>query len=209
MPKHLLPSKPLKPPSGYELMKDFLAKFKRKPRVLGDGNCLFRALSAQLTGTEENHIALRKIIVEFEAKNPSNFGKKVQAAKRDFTAHLESMQKIFVWGSDIEIEAAASLFQTEIYEATDCPVRWLKFSPISKSLLSSLACADSIKIRPKQGWVELLFTNNHFDSIQPESTTVKLTKPTLLETQATINTVHFDCEIQTADLAVAACRTDV
>ena len=185
MPKHLLPSKPLKPPSGYELMKDFLAKFKRKPqRVLGDGNSLFQALSAQLT---ENHIALRKIIVEFEAKNPSIFGKKVQAAKRDFTAHLESMQKIFVWGTDIEIEAAASLFQTEIYEATDCPVRWLKFSPISKSLLSSLACADSIKIRPKQGWLELLFTNNHFDSIQPESTTVKLTKPTLLETQATIN----------------------
>ena len=118
MPKQLLPSKPLKPPSSYELMKDFLAKFKRKPqRVLGDGNCLFRALSAQLTGTD--HIALRKIIVEFEAKNPSIFGKKVQAAKTDFTAHLESMQKILVWGTDIEIEAAASLFQTEIYEATD------------------------------------------------------------------------------------------
>ena len=133
-------------------MKDFLAKFKRKPqRVLGDGNCLFRALSAQLTGTEENHIALCKIIVEFEAKNPSIFGKKVQAAKRDFTAHLESMQKIFVWGTDIEIEAAASLFQTEIYEATDCPVRWLKFSPISKSLLSSLACADSINSGGSRG----------------------------------------------------------
>ena len=68
MPKHLLPSKPLKPPSGYELMKDFLAKFKRKPCVLGDGNCLFRALSVQLTGTDENHIALRKISVEFEEK---------------------------------------------------------------------------------------------------------------------------------------------
>ena len=58
---------------------------------------------------------------------------------------------------------------------------------VFKSLLSSLACVDGIKIRPKQGWLELLFTNNHFESIQPESTTVKLTKPTLLETQATIN----------------------
>ena len=161
-------------------MKDILAKFKRKPQhVLGDGNCLFRALSAQVTGTEENHIALRKIIVEFEAKIPSIFWQKGTSSKERFHCSFRVNAEIFVWGTDIEID--------EIYEATNCPVRWLKFSPISKSLLSSLACADSIKIRPKQGWLELLFTNNHFNSIQPESTTVKLTKPTLLETQVTIN----------------------
>ena len=65
--------------------------------------------------------------------------------------------------------------------------------------------------------LERLFTNNHFDSFQPESSTAKLTKPTPLETQATINiiyvkihyTAHFDCKIQTTVLAVATCRTDV
>ena len=195
MPKRLLPSKPLvlTQSARYELMKDFLSKHKRKPqRVLGDGNCLFRALSVQLTGTEESHVVLRKIVVQFEAENPTIFGKKAEAAGRDFTEHLESMAKVFVWGTDLEIEAAASLFQTDIYEATDSqsPARWLKFTPVSKSLLSfeSLNCAHrSIINRPKQDWLELLLTNQHFDSIQPESPTVKLVKPTLVESHDTVD----------------------
>lgn len=157
--------------------------------MASDGNCLFRALSVQLTGTEDSHVELRKIVVEFEAKNQSIFGKKAQAAGRDFTEHLESMAKIFVWGTDIEIETVASLLQTEIYEATDSPVRWLKFTPVSKSLLSSesLNCADTITNWSKPEWLESLFTNQHFDSIQAENPRVKLTKPTLVETHDTVD----------------------
>ena len=137
----------------------------------------------QLTGTEENHIALRKIIVEFEAKKFSIFVKKVQAAKRDFTAHLESMQNSLFGELTSRSKLQHSCFKLK---STKQQIMVEVFTYL-KSLLSSLACVDDIKIRPKQGWLELLFTNNHFDSIQPESTTVKLIKPTLLETQATIN----------------------
>ena len=35
-------------------------------RALGDGNCLFRSLSLQLTGTQDHHIKLRKAIAKFE-----------------------------------------------------------------------------------------------------------------------------------------------
>lgn len=179
----------MQPSHGYDLMKHFLAQFERKPQcVLGDGNCLFRALSVQLTGSEENHIAVRKVLVDFEAKNPNIFAKKAQAAKRVFTAHLESMQKVFIWGTDLEIEAAASLFQTEIYEATDSIVpgegRWLRFMPLTISTLNALHLADSIQPRRARGWLELLYMNKHFDSVQPASSTTKLTKPAL-ETQAT------------------------
>ena len=51
-------------------MKHFLAQFETKPQcVLGDENCLFRALSVQLTGSEENHIAVRKVLFDFENVN--------------------------------------------------------------------------------------------------------------------------------------------
>ena len=90
--------------------------------------CLFRSLSVQLTGTEENHIALHKI--------------------------------------------AASLLQTEIYEATDSPARWLKFTPIAKSSLSSLDCVDRIKIR---AWTVIYKPTLQFNTTK--KSTVKLTKP--------------------------------
>ena len=79
---------------------------------MGDGNCPFRALSHQLTGDEQSHITLRKVIVDFEALNPQVFSRLVVAInEREFSEHLESMKKIFVWGSGVEIQAASSLFK--------------------------------------------------------------------------------------------------
>ena len=61
------------------------------------------------------------------------------------------MQKVFVWGTDLEIEAAASLFQTEIYKATDSIVlgerRWLRFIPLTISSFNALHLANSIQPR--------------------------------------------------------------
>jgi hypothetical protein len=36
-----------------------------KVRILGDGNCLFRALSYCLTSSEDNHAALRMLLVQY------------------------------------------------------------------------------------------------------------------------------------------------
>ena len=35
-----------------------------RTRVVGDGNCLFRAVSRHVTGTESNHYAVRKAVVQ-------------------------------------------------------------------------------------------------------------------------------------------------
>ena len=37
--------------------------FKTVRRILGDGNCLFRALSYVVTGSEDDHMAVRRAIV--------------------------------------------------------------------------------------------------------------------------------------------------
>ena len=39
-------------------------------RVLGDGNCLFCAISRHVTGTESNHYAIRKATVNYLHQNP-------------------------------------------------------------------------------------------------------------------------------------------
>lgn len=71
---------------SYALLQPFLQKQARKLHaVMGDGNCLFRALSHQLTGDEQSHITLRKIIVDFEALNPQVFARLVVAInEREF-----------------------------------------------------------------------------------------------------------------------------
>ena len=38
--------------------------------VLGDGNCLFRVISKEITGTEENHIAVRLAALGYLRENP-------------------------------------------------------------------------------------------------------------------------------------------
>ena len=38
-------------------------------RVQGDGNCLFRAISRHVTGTEFNHYAVRKAVVNYLRQN--------------------------------------------------------------------------------------------------------------------------------------------
>lgn len=83
---YLLPQPKPVPRSGYALLQPFLQKQARKLHaVIGDGNCLFRALSHQLTGDEQSHITLRKIIVDFEALNPQVFARLVVAInEREF-----------------------------------------------------------------------------------------------------------------------------
>ena len=39
--------------------------------ILGDGNCLFRAISKELTGTKENHTAVRHAALAYLHQNPS------------------------------------------------------------------------------------------------------------------------------------------
>ena len=52
----------------------FLLQINRKVnKVLGDGNCLFRALSEQTTGTSGKHAELRTLLLAFEEMNPQIF----------------------------------------------------------------------------------------------------------------------------------------
>ena len=56
-------------------MKEFLTAHDRQSDpALHDGNCLFQALSKQMTGDPSKHVELRNIITTFICNNPQLLG---------------------------------------------------------------------------------------------------------------------------------------
>ena len=109
--------------TGYTILKPFLNSQGREiDRVLGDGNCLFRALSKEISGVEDYHLHLRKAISEFEADHILLFKplhEAVYQTDRGFNSHLKNIKKQYIWGTSTEIIAAATLLETDIYVASD------------------------------------------------------------------------------------------
>ncbi|KAL5240046.1 hypothetical protein ACI65C_007456, partial [Semiaphis heraclei] len=53
----------------FKRREQFLSEPAETKNILGDGNCLYRALSYRITGTEENHREIRKRISEVVKTN--------------------------------------------------------------------------------------------------------------------------------------------
>ena len=181
IPDDMLPKSLSAPQTGYTVLKPFLQQQGREPdRVLGDGNCLFRALSRALTGVEDHHIDLRRTIVEFEASNTAIFEAAHNAINSTktrpaipFADYIRNMKKVGVWGTNLEIIAAAYLFQIEIYLATETyhigDPQWLVYPPKPVSVLSSKNLQEHLadKVTLTKHWIELVhISNSHFDSIK-------------------------------------------
>ena len=164
--------------TGYATLTPFLHQQGRSHnRVLGDGNCPFRAFSRSLTGVEDHHLDIRKAIAQCEEVNRALFSGLhaaiISKSDRTFTQHLKNIKKQFVWGTTLEIIAAASLFELDVYIATETyrvgfPT-WLVYAPRPVSnrrwLLDQLE--SKLSVTNKRSWIELLHVSGcHFDSIK-------------------------------------------
>ena len=123
---------------GVQSAEQFLAIHSRCiKRVLPNGNCSFRALSQQLSGFGELHQTLRELLVKFIFCNLDSFHCSVTSGTIE--SHLQNMQRNARWGTQVEIQAAASLFQVPIYVATNSLIqgvyKWTVFKPQDKSSL--------------------------------------------------------------------------
>ncbi len=105
-----------------------LSKPRRIHRTRGDGNCYFRCISFILTGTEDQHKAVRDCVVkqmlrisdQLERYSNENIGKYLS------TSH---MNEEGVWATDAEILATANLFGVDInvYADYGCTKEWLTY----------------------------------------------------------------------------------
>eukprot|EP00826_Nyctotherus_ovalis_P025167 TRINITY_DN1946_c0_g2_i8.p1 TRINITY_DN1946_c0_g2~~TRINITY_DN1946_c0_g2_i8.p1 ORF type:complete len:329 (-),score=88.42 TRINITY_DN1946_c0_g2_i8:92-1078(-) len=90
--------------------QDQIAAFGLKIKLIkGDGNCLFRSISDQLEGIENNHQYYRQRIVEFIEQNEDYFAPFVENDGL-FEDYVAEMKKDAVWGGNIEIQAFTMLY---------------------------------------------------------------------------------------------------
>ena len=105
-------------PVKQETVSAFLIRTGRKVfNIKGDGNCLFRALSHQLFGTEDHHLSLRTSLVRYELFNKQHFqGYLIPPHDRkDISSHAIYMSAPDMWGTQVELKAAATMFGLPIY----------------------------------------------------------------------------------------------
>ena len=106
--------------------------------INGDGNCLFRALAHIVYGTQCCHLQMRKLLVEFVISNRQMFEPLIIA--ETFDQHIDRKACARVWGSHIELQAAASLFEMPVFLCTtsqseDKHYKWMCYKPFTPEQL--------------------------------------------------------------------------
>lgn len=104
--------------------------------VAGDGNCLFRALSDQLYGSDEFHTVLREWCMNYLVVEKDYFSQYIIGGADAFNEYVEHKRQNAVWGDDIEIQAFSEIYgiPIEIYAYDDKPMR--TFHEISSGITS-------------------------------------------------------------------------
>ncbi|KAI6234580.1 Deubiquitinating enzyme A [Aphelenchoides fujianensis] len=97
--------------------------------VKGDGACMFRAVADQIYGDEEMHHDVRRLSMDYIAKNRDHFS---QFITEDFNEYLTRKRNVDVHGNHVELQAISEIFlrPIEIYEYGTEPIN--TFHPISR-----------------------------------------------------------------------------
>ena len=144
----------------------------RSKQIAGDGNCLFRAFSFILTGSEEQHFPVRSLIVNHMltiehlllGTGPDGLRNYASGMMRetciaDYIVHSE-MDKNMTWGTAIEIATAAHLFNVPVYvyDTSHSIKNWIKYFPwqVDRGLTVNINLMG----------MYLHFTGDHFNVIR-------------------------------------------
>ncbi|KIR37126.1 hypothetical protein I352_00438 [Cryptococcus deuterogattii MMRL2647] len=154
--------------------------------VQGDGNCLFRCLSDQLYGTEKRHTEIRKIVCDYldsHKETMEGFVVPFMKEGEGYEGYVQRMRQSKQFGSHIEIQAAARIFQRDIrvvmstasftipWQAeSSCPSGDRKFNA-KVDLPEGLATTLRDGVPPVQEghtmlWLALFSQAEHFQSIR-------------------------------------------
>ena len=176
-----------KPSENLSAIEQLLVSQNRKlVHIKGDGNCLFRALSLIVYGSEMYHLKFRELLVNFVRSNADKF-RVYSNCGTTLEDHLLHMQYSRTWATQVELYAAASLFERELYVYTltvrvDEQYIWTKVSPLPSNVV--LAFPPNDEPWPKRlddiDNMELCHTSGiHFDVLVNFEGKQCLTSPNL------------------------------
>jgi OTU domain-containing protein 3 len=133
--------------------------------VIGDGNCMFRALGHQLHKTESTHLTIRKQVVQHIITNPEMYQPFIEEPLK---THTDRMAKPGVYGANLELVAFCNEFKinvcvhqagldpwviSPVESATTLHVAyhsWEHYSSIKKSELYGSANFDASELKAKK-----------------------------------------------------------
>lgn len=97
--------------------------------IVSDGNCFFRALSYIITGRQTYHSILRQKVISHMQEIENLLQPHLPPSVNDYL-NGSQMARSTVWSTDVEILAASSLLETDIYVYTKVgdTFKWHKFS---------------------------------------------------------------------------------
>ncbi|VDB88492.1 unnamed protein product [Peniophora sp. CBMAI 1063] len=81
--------------------------------TVGDGNCLFRALSDQIYGTEAHHGALRQAVCDWIDRHRARYEPFVED-ERGIETHLRCMRQLATYGGHLELSAFAHMARRDV-----------------------------------------------------------------------------------------------
>ncbi|CAB3409175.1 unnamed protein product [Caenorhabditis bovis] len=108
-----------------ELEKEFVERFAARgltiKEMVGDGACMFRAIAEQIYGDQEMHGQIRKLCMDYMAKNRDYFGDFIT---EDFDQYIRRKRCDTVHGNHLELQAISELFArpVEVYEYSTEPI---------------------------------------------------------------------------------------
>ncbi|GAA5858594.1 hypothetical protein JCM8547_001380 [Rhodosporidiobolus lusitaniae] len=84
--------------------------------ILGDGNCLFRALSDQLYGSPSMHLAIRHDICDYLSNNAERYRFFIDedSVKGGFDGHVREMRQPGTYGTNIELSAFVARYRRPV-----------------------------------------------------------------------------------------------
>ncbi|KAF8820396.1 OTU family cysteine protease [Cardiosporidium cionae] len=114
-----------------ELIQERLTLFQfRKINIKGDGNCLFRAASWNLFGTETSHRFVRKCAVERMKTHPDDYQIFFSPDSNDFSNYLRQLSLAGNWGDELCVRAIADAFSCTVHIIATIPENWyIRYDP--------------------------------------------------------------------------------
>ena len=109
--------------------------------TVGDGSCMFRAMSVVITGNQRTHVTIRCAIVKHLCDNEPLFIHKVWLFDMQYSnmeAYVEANNmRQHGWGSQLELFALALMLQRRVFSYSVHGNHWCCFCPSSKHPPSS------------------------------------------------------------------------
>ena len=143
---------------------------RQRSAVKGDGNCLFRAMSKQLFGTDTLHRQLREFLAGVIVLNHDRYQQfYIPSETTTFQQHQKSIHQLGVWGTQVEIQAASDSYQMPVYVCSPHPttrqIRWLRFKPSYSPQVPDTSQLPQLSLLYTNGHIEIAHTGCQYDSI--------------------------------------------